>query len=595
MSVSYKAPLRDMEFVYYELLNGKEINELPGYEDADVDTVKAIMEEGAKLAENVFLPLNQSGDQQGCTLDNHVVTVPDGFKEAYDQFCEGGWTALTEEPMYGGMGLPYSVSVMMAEMLSSTNQSLSMYAGLTHGASKAIYTCGTDKQKHTYLPKFADGSWSGTMCLTEAQCGTDLGLIQTKAEPTANGNYKLTGTKIFISAGEHELTDNIIHLVLARLPSAPPGIKGISLFVVPKFLFDDDRNIGERNPITCGAIEHKMGIKGSATCVINMDEAEGYLVGTENKGMQAMFVMMNSARLGTGVQGLAAGEQAYQGAVEYARDRVQMRSLTGVKYPEKKADPIIVHADVRRMLLTMRAYNEGCRAMTYWIAQELDHYAKNPDPERRQEADDFSSLLTPVIKAFNSDTGYDSTNLGVQIYGGHGFISEHGMEQFVRDARIAQLYEGTNGIQALDLVGRKMNLHNGRLMKLFFTKIGEFIASESQSEDLTEFMKPLTNSFGELQKATAWIAKNGPQNLDHVGGASVDYLRMFGLVTLGYMWVRMAKIAIANKDGTEADFYNAKIKTARFYMHKLLPQTSALLTTIEAGSESLMDFDEAYF
>ncbi|RLA04054.1 MAG: acyl-CoA dehydrogenase, partial [Gammaproteobacteria bacterium] len=486
MTVPYKAPLRDMEFVHFELLNGNALNQLPGFEEAEPDTIKAILEEAAKFSENVFLPLNQIGDEQSCKLDNGVVTLPDGFKEAYQQFIEGGWTGLTEDPEYGGMGLPYSVSVMVAEMLSSANHSLSMYSGLTHGAAKAVHACGTEEQKNTYLPKFVEGTWSGTMCLTEAQCGTDLGLIQSKAEETADGNYKITGTKIFISAGEHELTENIIHLVLARLPDAPPGIKGISLFLVPKYLINDDGSSGDRNPVSCGAIEHKMGIKGSVTCVINLDEAEGYLIGTKHKGMQAMFVMMNSARLGTGVQGMASGEQAYQGAVEYARDRIQMRSLTGTKHPEKKADPIIVHPDVRRMLLTIRAYTEGCRAMTYWIAQELDQYAHNPDPQRKEEANDLASLLTPVIKAFNTDCGFESTNLGVQIFGGHGFIREHGMEQFVRDARIAQLYEGTNGIQALDLVGRKMPMHNGRLMKLFLTQIGGFLQQESATAEMAE-------------------------------------------------------------------------------------------------------------
>ena len=593
--MTYKAPLRDMEFVYFELLDGNNICQIPGYEDADPETVKAIIEEAAKIAENVFQPLNQIGDEQGCKLDNHVVTVPDGFKEAYDQYAEGGWTGLTAAPKYGGMGLPYSVSVIIAEMLSATNNSLSMYAGLTHGAAKAIGACGTEEQKNTYLPKFADGSWSGTMCLTEAQCGTDLGLIQTKADPLENGNYKITGSKIFISAGEHELTDNIVHLVLARLPDAPPGIKGISLFIVPKYLVNDDASLGDRNTVTCGAIEHKMGIKGSSTCVINLDEAVGHLIGTKHKGMQAMFVMMNSARLGTGVQGLAAGEASYQGAVEYARDRVQMRSLTGPKYPDKKADPIIVHADVRRMLLTIRAYTEGCRAMTYWIAQELDQHSKNPDPARKEEADDLASLLTPVIKAFNTDCGFETSNLGMQIYGGHGYISEHGMEQLVRDVRIAQLYEGTNGIQALDLVGRKMAMHNGRLMKRFFGPVEAFIDDEADNQPLNEFIQPLSNAFKQLQKATMWIASEAGENPDNVGSASVDYLRMFGLVTLGYMWARMAKIALEKQSADDANFYNAKVKTARFYMQKLLPQTSSLLMTIEAGCDSLMDFDEAYF
>jgi len=595
MTVTYKAPLRDMEFVYYELLSGKSINQLPGYEEAEPETVKHILEEAAKFAENVFLPLNQSGDEQGCTLNEGVVTLPEGFKDAYDQYTEGGWTALTEDPEYGGMGMPYSVSVIIAEMLSSTNQSLSMYAGLTHGAAKAIHAFGTEQQKNTYLPKFTDGSWSGTMCLTEPHCGTDLGLISTKAEPAENDCYKISGTKIFISCGEHELTDNIVHLVLARLPDAPPGIKGISLFLVPKYLINDDGSIGARNPVTCGAIEHKMGIKGSVTCVMNLDQAEGYLVGAKHKGMQAMFVMMNSARLGTGVQGMAAGEQSYQGAVEYARDRIQMRSLTGPKQPEKKADPIIVHPDVRRMLLTIRAYTEGCRAMTYWIAQELDQFARNPDAERREEADDLASLLTPVIKAFNTDCGFESTNLGVQVFGGHGFISEHGMEQFVRDARIAQLYEGTNGIQALDLVGRKMSMHKGRLLQRFFTPLAEFISDEQDNEELSEFIKPLDIAFKQLQQATAWIAEQGVKNPDHAGGASVDYLRMFGLVTIGYMWARMIKIAIAEQTSADADFYKAKIKTGRFYMQKLLPHTASLLTTLQTGSDSLMDFDESYF
>ncbi len=595
MTAPYKAPLRDMEFVYYELLEGNKINQLPGFEDAEPETVKAVLEEAAKFSENVFLPLNQSGDEQGCTLEDGVVTLPDGFKDAFEQYTEGGWTGLTEEPQYGGMGLPYSVSVLIAEMLSSTNQSLSMYAGLTHGAAKAIHACGTDEQKNTYLPKFVEGTWTGTMCLTEPQCGTDLGLISTKAEPQDNGSHKITGTKIFISCGEHELTENIIHLVLARLPDAPPGIKGISLFLVPKYLINEDKSSGERNPVTCGAIEHKMGIKGSVTCVINLDEAEGYIIGEKHKGMQAMFVMMNSARLGTGVQGMAAGEQAYQGAVEYARDRIQMRSLTGPKHPDKKADPIIVHPDVRRMLLTMRAYTEGCRAMTVWIAQELDQLARNPDAARREEADDLASLLTPVIKAFNTDTGFDSTNLGVQVFGGHGFISEHGMEQFVRDARIAQLYEGTNGIQALDLVGRKMSMHQGRLLKRFFGPVAKYIAQESENSEMNEFIQPLSTAFTQLQQATGWIAKNAPANPDNAGSASVDYLRMFGLVTVGYMWARMAQIALAKQDGDEADFYKAKIKTARFYMQKLLPQTGSLLATVEAGSDSLMDFDEGYF
>lgn len=595
MSIPYKSPLREMEFIYFELLNGKEINQLPGYEDADQDTIKAIWEEAGKFAESVLLPLNQSGDEQGCKLENGTVTVPDGFMDAYNQYIEGGWMGLVESPEYGGMGLPYSASVIMTEILCATNTSFSLYPGLTHAAAKAIRACGTDEQKNTYLPKFAEGTWSGTMCLTEPHCGTDLGLLQTKAEPDANGNYKLTGTKIFITSGEHEMTDNIVHLVLARLPDAPPGIKGISLFLVPKFLFNEDGSIGERNPITCGAIEHKMGIKGSATCVMNLDEAEGYLLGTKHKGMQAMFVMMNSARLGTGVQGTAAGDIAYQGAVAYAKDRLQMRALSGPKYPEKKADPIIVHPDVRRMLLTMRAYTEGGRAMTLWIAQELDQLAKNPDPARKEEADDLASLLTPVIKAFNTDCGFEAANLGVQIFGGHGFITEHGMEQIVRDVRIAQLYEGTNGIQALDLVGRKLTMNDGRGLKRYFSIIGEFLATEANDSSMEEFIAPLETAFQQLQQVTQWLGVNGRQNPDHVGGAATDYLRIFGLVTLGYMWARIAKIAFAKQDSGEAEFYKAKIHTGRFFMQKLLPQVGSLSATIEAGSDSLMEMDEDCF
>jgi len=595
MPVKYNAPLRDMQFVYYELLNGKEISDLPGFEDADEDTVKAVWDEAAKFAEAVLLPLNQSGDKQGCSLEDGVVTVPDGFEDAYNQYIEGGWTALTEAPEYGGMGLPYSVSTIVSEILCSTNQSFSLYPALTHGAAKAIKACGTEEQKNTYLPKFSEGTWSGTMCLTEPHCGTDLGLIQTKAEEDGNGNYKITGTKIFITSGEHELTDNIVHLVLARLPDAPPGIKGISLFLVPKYLITEDGNIGDRNPIVCGALENKMGIKGSATCVMNLDNAEGYLLGTKHKGMQAMFIMMNSARLGTGVQGMAAGEQAYQGAVEYAKERIQMRSLDGPQYPDKKADPIIVHPDVRRMLLTIRAFTEGCRAMTLWIAQELDQAERNPDQERRETADDLASLLTPIIKAFNTDRGFESTNLGVQVLGGHGYITDNGMEQFVRDARIAQLYEGTNGIQALDLVGRKLNMHNGRAIKYYFELVGKFIHQESNSSDMEEFIKPLSKAFAQLQQSTLWLAKNAPQNPVHGGGASVDYLNIFGLVTLAYMWAKMAKIAMTNQHEDDGDFYKAKIQTARFYMQKLLPQTDYLVTTLEAGSDSLMEFKEEYF
>jgi len=598
MTINYKAPLRDMEFVYYELFNGDEITKLPGYEEATHETVKAILQEAAKMAENVLLPLNQSGDEEGCHFENGEVTVPKGFQEAYDIYTEGGWHGLSTEPEFDGMGLPHSLSILLGEMMTSSNHSFSMYTSLTYAAGKAIQACGTQIQKEKYLTKFVDGSWSGTMCLTEAQCGTDLGLITTKAAPkTSDGedSFSINGSKIFISAGEHDLTDNIVHLVLARLPDAPKGVKGISLFIVPKFLSNDDGSLGKKNGVSCGSIEHKMGLHANPTCVINFDDAEGYLLGEKHKGMQAMFVMMNAQRLITGVQGVGAGEISYQAAVEYARDRQQMRSLTGAKFPQLKADPIIVHPDVRRMLLTMRAYTEGARALSCWVAQELDHAQRNPDSTRKELADDLSCLLTPVIKAFQTDNGFDVTNMGIQIFGGHGYISEHGMEQLVRDVRIAQLYEGANGIQALDLVGRKLSMHKGRYLRNYFHIVQTFMEGEASNEAMQEFILPLQTAFEDLQQATIWIEKEASLNPDQAGGASVDYLRLFGLVTLGFMWARSSKIAVSKKSGADTDFYQAKIKTARFYMEKLLPQTQSLLNTIQAGSTSLMNFDESYF
>lgn len=598
MTINYKAPLRDMEFVYYELFNGKELCQLPGYEEAEPETVKAVLQGAAKMAENVLLPLNQSGDEEGCSFESGNVTAPKGFKEAYAIYTEGGWHGLSTEPEFDGMGLPHSLSIVLGEMMTATNHSFSMYTSLTYAAGKAIQACGTQAQKERYLTKFVEGDWSGTMCLTEAQCGTDLGLITTKAEPKSGASedtFVLNGSKIFISAGEHDLTSNIVHLVLARLPDAPKGVKGISLFLVPKFVINNDGSLGERNGVSCGSIEEKMGLHANPTCVINFDDAEGYLLGEKHKGMQAMFVMMNAQRLITGIQGVGAGEIAYQAAVEYARDRQQMRSLTGPKFPELKADPIIVHPDVRRMLLTMRAYTEGSRALSCWIAQELDHAQRNPNKERRELADDLSCLLTPVIKAFQTDCGFDVTNMGIQVFGGHGYVSEHGMEQLVRDVRIAQLYEGTNGIQALDLVGRKLSMHKGRYLRRYLQIVQEFIAGEASNESMQEFILPLKIAFEHLQQATAWLGKEASQNPDQAGGASVDYLRLFGLASLGFMWARSAKIALNKTSGAEADFYQAKIKTARFYTQKLLPQTKSLLTTIEAGCTSLMDFDECYF
>jgi len=595
MTLEYKVPVRDMEFLYFELLNGKGLADLEGFGEADEDTVKAILEEAAKIIETDILPLNEPGDQQGCRLEGTEVILPDGFKEAYTKYIDGGWTALTAPAQYGGMNLPYSVGYMIGEMMCSANQSFSMYPGLTHGAAKVIEIFGSEAMKNTYLPKFSEGTWSGTMCLTEAQCGTDLGLIQTKAEPLDDGAYELTGTKIFITSGEHQLTENIVHLVLARLPDAPPGIKGISLFVVPKFLSDDGGNITDRNPITCGAIEHKMGIKASSTCVMNLDQAKGYLIGQPHKGMQGMFVMMNSARLGTGTQGFAAGERAYQGALAYAQDRLQMRALTGAKFPQQKADPIIVHPDVRRMLLTIKAYTEGCRAMSYWIAQELDIAENHADEERRQEAEDLAALLTPVIKAFNTDTGYESTNLGVQIFGGHGYISEHGMEQLVRDTRIAQLYEGTNGIQSMDLIGRKLPMHNGRLMMRFLTRVDAFVKENMEMQDAERYIKPLAYAVDILKDTTNWVAEAAKEDPNHIGAAAVDYLQMFGLVTVAYMWAEMALVAQQKDPEQQDDFYRAKCETASFYMAKLLPKVQSLMLTVMTGADSLMNYPDECF
>ncbi len=595
MSQAYEVPLRDMNFLYFELFGGKEITDLEAYQDADPETIKAVLEEAAKFIEAEILPLNLSGDLEGCTLTDGEVTTPKGFKEAYTQLAEGGWTSLSGLQQYGGMGLPYSVGFMVSEMIAAANQSFSMYPGLTHGAAAVIENYGSDEQKELYLSKFNEGSWSGTMCLTEPHCGTDLSLILTKAEPNDDGTHNLTGTKIFISSGEHDLTDNIVHLVLARLPDAPPGIKGISLFIVPKYLTDASGEITERNGIVCGSIEHKMGIHGNATCVMNMTDAKGYLIGEPHRGMQAMFVMMNSARLGTGLQGFAIGERAYQGALNYARDRLQMRSLSGAKRPELKADPIIVHADVRRMLLTIRAYTEGCRAMSYWIAQELDIAEHHPDEARRQKAEDLAALMTPVIKAFSTDKGFDSANLGIQVFGGHGYVTEHGMEQFARDARIAQIYEGTNGIQALDLVGRKLPMHDGRLLKTFFAMLDDFIAQHEDNEAYAEFILPLTKATGGLKQTSMWLATAGRENPDHVGAAAVDYLHIFGLVTVAWMWTKMAITAIEQDPDGADEFYQGKIATARFYMAKLLPHVYGHMQTAMSGSDSLMTYPDNAF
>jgi alkylation response protein AidB-like acyl-CoA dehydrogenase len=587
----YKAPLADMRFVLHELYDSKTIAELPGYEDFSPELMDSVLEEAAKFAENVLFPLNQSGDAEGCTYENGVVRTPAGFKDAYNAFREGGWTAMASDPAYGGQGMPIASSMFVEEMLCSANVAFGLYPGLSHGAYLALYQHGTEEQKQTYLPKIVSGEWSGTMCLTEPHCGTDLGMLRTKAVPQEDGSYLLTGNKIFISAGEHDLTSNIIHLVLARLPDAPAGVKGISLFVVPKFIVKEDGTPGARNGVNCTSIEHKMGIKASATCSMSFDDARGWLVGEPNKGLRAMFTMMNTERLSVGIQGLGVAEVAYQNAVNYARERIQGRSLTGAKTPEKAADPILVHPDVRRMLLTMRAYIEGCRALSGWVAREIDILHRSTDEDAKLIADDFTALLTPVVKALFTDLGFEIASTALQCYGGHGYIRDHGMEQYVRDARISMIYEGANGVQALDLVGRKLPQEGGRLLTRFLDPVMEFIDNNG-GEEMEPFVGPLAQGLEHLQIATGHIMQAGMSNHDEIGAASVDYLRLFGLVALGFMWARMAKIALP-KEG-EA-FYQAKIGTAKFFMQRLLPQTGALLAAIQSGSEVMMEFADAAF
>ncbi|WP_135078441.1 acyl-CoA dehydrogenase C-terminal domain-containing protein [Terasakiella sp. SH-1] len=592
---NYKAPIRDMQFVMYELMNADMFSEMPGYEEATRDVIDPVLEEAGKITEEVLFPLNRSGDEEGCVFKGGKVTTPTGFKDAYQMFCDGGWTGLACDPAYGGMGMPKVVDNMIAEMICSANLSFGMYPGLSHGAYHSLHTFADDKMKETYLPKLVEGRWSGTMCLTEPHCGTDLGLCRTKAEGQEDGSYAVTGTKIFISAGEHDLTENIIHLVLARTPDAPEGIKGISLFIVPKFIPDENGEPGEKNGVSCGAIEHKMGIKASSTCVMNFDGAKGWLVGELNKGMRGMFAMMNAARLAVGMQGLGLAEASYQGAVEYAKERLQGRSLSGVKHPDKSADPIIVHPDVRRMLMTQRAYIEGCRAFGGWVSEELDISRRHPDGKRRQEADEFVQLMTPIVKALFTDLGFESTNIGMQVFGGHGFIREHGMEQYVRDCRIAQIYEGTNGIQALDLIGRKMPSKAGRYLRRFFHPVQAYIEKYMMDEEMGEFVQPLAKAFGRLQQATGQLARVGLGKPEEAAAGATEFLRLFGFVALAYMWCRMVEIAKDKTDGEDADFYRAKMITARFFMQKLLPQTSSLFASIMAGGASMMALDEEMF
>ena len=593
----YNPPLRDMKFVMQEMLNVGQLTEYEKYAEADTETLDAILEESAKFASEVLTPLNVVGDHEGCTRnEDGSVTMPTGFTEAYHQVVAGGMMGLSESPEYGGMGMPSIWSTATGEMQSAANMAFAMYPGLTGSAAKAIGIGGTDEQKKTYLPKMTAGTWTGTMNLTEPHCGTDLGLLKTKAVPQADGSYKITGQKIFISAGEHDMAENIVHLVLARIEGAPAGVKGISLFIVPKFKLDKDENPAERNAVSCGSIEEKMGIHGNCTCVMNYDDAEGYLLGEENKGLRVMFVMMNEARLGVGMQGLGQSEVAYQNAVLYAQDRLQGRSLTGPKNEAGPADPLIVHPDVRRMLMETRAFNEGARALIYWATMLEDLEGLHPDEKFREKCDDYLGLLTPVIKGYLTDKAMLTTLDCQQIFGGHGFIEEWGMSQFVRDMRIALIYEGANGVQALDLVGRKLARKGGRALMSLNGEIDTFLGENSDNENLSEFMDGLKTSKQKLTEGTMWLMQNGMTNPDNAGAGSTDYMHMMGLTTLAYMWAKMALVAQAAIDaGSNDEFYTNKIITGRYFVLRMLPMMDAHLAKIKTGAEPLMALEAAAF
>jgi acyl-CoA dehydrogenase len=595
----YKAPVEDVQFLLSDVFHIERYANLPGFSEMSPDVVAAILGEAAKFSEEVLAPLNRTGDIEGCTRheDGSVIT-PKGFKEAYRQLCEGGWIGISMPEEFGGQGLPATMTSIVNEFLVSANIAFSMYPGLIQGAIAALLAHGTAEQKKTYVPKMASGEWAGTMNLTEPHCGTDLGLLRTKAVKQADGSYKITGTKIFISGGEQDLTSNIIHLVLGRIEGAPAGTRGISLFVVPKIRVNADGSLGASNGVSCGSIEHKMGIHGNSTCVMNYDDATGWLLGEENRGLNAMFTMMNEARLGVALQGLAMSEVAYQNAAAYARERLQGRALSGAKEPDKPADPIIVHPDVRRVLMTIRAFNEAARALVMWVSLNGDVTHRSGDARARQASDDLMGLLTPVLKGVLTDTGFANTVMAQQVFGGHGYIAEHGMEQFVRDARIPMIYEGANGIQALDLVGRKLPKDGGRAITAFFAEVQGFMKERVNDDAMNAYLKPLGQSLAHLQQATMWFMQNAMTKPDNAGAGSTDYMHLFGLVALGYMWCKIVEAAHARlASGTDggADRLKAKLVTGKFFVERMLPETAAHLARIQAGAGSVMELPAEAF